>query len=138
MRGYATATATGSNDVALQTDVLIATATSVATEPKTGVQDALELSVQSYPSPARQKVTFRISLPVASEVGLSIYDAMGRLRGHILQGVRAAGRHDIPWDTSHLPSGVYFYRLQTERGVARFNAGDPGGLKTRPYGDAHS
>ncbi|NKB72681.1 MAG: T9SS type A sorting domain-containing protein [Candidatus Latescibacteria bacterium] len=93
-------------------------------DPPTAVeetQDALpdELALeQNYPNPFNPTTTIGYNLPVAGQVELRIYDALGqpvrRLVGHHQQ----AGAHTVVWDGTDargLPvaSGVYLYRLST-------------------------
>ena len=109
------AVATGSDQISQHIDVVIANAFNVANEP-----DALKLpalNVSSYPTPFTHATTLVLSLPAPGSVRLVMYDVLGRMVGEILQGRKSAGRHELRWDANHLPSGVYFYRLETEQGV---------------------
>ncbi|MFC1480830.1 FlgD immunoglobulin-like domain containing protein [Candidatus Neomarinimicrobiota bacterium] len=75
-----------------------------------------EFSVGNFPNPFNPKTAINISLPVRSDVTLSIYDMRGReIQQHALPN-SAAGRYTIEWDASdaggvRVPSGVYLYRL---------------------------
>jgi len=42
---------------------------------------------------------------------LTLYDATGREVAALASGFMDAGEHDVPFQRSDLPSGVYFYRL---------------------------
>jgi flagellar hook assembly protein FlgD len=48
----------------------------------------------------------------ARYVSLRIYDINGRLVETLVDGWREAGTHELTFDASHLPSGVYVYRIQ--------------------------
>jgi hypothetical protein len=52
-----------------------------------------------------------------SFVTLKIYDILGREVATLVNEKINAGKHEVIFDGSNLPSGVYFYRLKTERYV---------------------
>ncbi len=58
----------------------------------------------------------RISYVLAhdGEVRLTIYDVAGRLVERLVDGPKSAGDHVATWDAHGRPSGVYFYRLETD------------------------
>lgn len=68
-----------------------------------------------YPNPFNPSTVIRYQLPEASLVSLTIYDISGRQVTELINGWRDAGVHDVTFDASTLPSGVY---------LARLNAGD--------------
>lgn len=55
----------------------------------------------------------------AADVLLLIYDANGREVMRLTDGFREAGSYRVPYDLGALPSGVYFYRLETSTGEIR-------------------
>lgn len=59
----------------------------------------------------RGLVTLGYSLPSASNLDLAIYDASGRLVQTLIKGHESQGLHEVTWDASGVPSGVYFVRL---------------------------
>jgi hypothetical protein len=67
----------------------------------------------TYPNPARQRVTARFTLPrsAAQDATLQLYDVLGRSVRSI-DVSEHAGRHKQPLDVSGLPSGVYVLRLE--------------------------
>ncbi|UCC78963.1 MAG: right-handed parallel beta-helix repeat-containing protein [Candidatus Zixiibacteriota bacterium] len=68
---------------------------------------------QNYPNPFNAKTAIRYSLPYESEISLSIYNLLGRKIETLFEGVQNPGEHDLTWNASHLPSGIYFARLET-------------------------
>ena len=70
---------------------------------------------QNYPNPFNPttKVSFVISHLLF--VTLKVYDILGREVATLVNERRNPGKYDMIFDGSNLPSGVYFYRLQTER-----------------------
>jgi len=69
------------------------------------------ISFQIYPNPSHLSTTIRFNLPAKSRVELKIYDVPGREVSTLINQELNAGIHQIEFDGSNLPSGVYFYRL---------------------------
>ncbi len=72
---------------------------------------------QNYPNPFNPSTHINFSLPKDSNVKLVIYDVLGREVARLVDGRVQAGEHSINFEASHLSSGLYFYRLQTEDNV---------------------
>jgi hypothetical protein len=64
------------------------------------------------PNPFNPTTTISYELPAASEVSLKVYDTSGRLVTTLINGFRQAGSHEVTFEGSHLPSGIYLYRIQ--------------------------
>jgi hypothetical protein len=69
-----------------------------------------------YPSPAQDVVTLGYTLPNTCSVELAVYDLSGRRVATLVDGELTAGRHEVSWDCSDVPSGVYLYNLVTDIG----------------------
>ncbi len=71
------------------------------------------------PNPFNPTTTIRFGLPVASRVKLEIYDIIGRRVEVGLAPTRTyqPGYHEVTFDASHLPSGVYFAKLSACAGT---------------------
>ncbi len=67
---------------------------------------------QSYPNPFNPKTVIGFSLPVATDVRLSVYDLLGREVAVLVNGNVSPGPHQAEFDATELMSGVYFYRLR--------------------------
>jgi hypothetical protein len=67
---------------------------------------------QSYPNPFNASTTIQYSLPTACHVNLEIYDLMGNRVTTLLNGMEAAGFHQILWQAGEFASGTYLYRIQ--------------------------
>ena len=118
--GYALGVAVGSDgmiflandDDGLRVYTYINTATSINDYSQTIPKNYL-LS-QNYPNPFNPVTHFLFQLPQSSHVRLSMFDTMGHLVSILIDEEVAAGDHEVEWRATSMPSGVYFYRLETE------------------------
>lgn len=70
---------------------------------------------QNFPNPFKgSETTIRFTLPRRTQVQLIIYDMNGRVVKTLVNGVKDAGTHAIPFRDQSLPSGVYFYRIEAD------------------------
>ncbi len=71
---------------------------------------------QNYPNPFNPQTTISYSLQQVSTVTLKVYNLMGREIATLVKNEKKAqGNYEITFDASNLSSGVYFFKLQTER-----------------------
>lgn len=68
---------------------------------------------QNAPNPFRARTTIGYRLPAAGYVRLTLYDVSGREVSRLVEGVRAAGPHEVVLGGDALASGVYTYRLES-------------------------
>ena len=68
---------------------------------------------QNYPNPFNPITTIRFTLPVINSVTLSIYNSLGEKVEELINEVKEKGIYTINFTADKLPSGTYFYRLQT-------------------------
>jgi photosystem II stability/assembly factor-like uncharacterized protein len=73
-------------------------------------QFALE---QNYPNPFNPTTVIRYTLPRNSLVTVKVYDALGREMQTLVNEHQTEGNQSVTFSASGLPSGVYFYKLQT-------------------------
>ena len=66
----------------------------------------------NYPNPFNPTTTIPFDLPEASRVKILIYDLAGREVAVPANGFYPAGSHQVTFDGSGLPSGMYFIRAQ--------------------------
>ena len=69
---------------------------------------------QNYPNPFNSTTTIRYDLPERSPVSLKIYNMLGQEIATPINKTENAGTHIARWQADQFPSGVYFYRLDSE------------------------
>lgn len=84
----------------------------------TGIDDGKnipsELSLsQNFPNPFNPTTKITFTLPTKDIVKLKVYDILGREIVVLAHGVFEIGKHEIEFNASGLPSGVYFYNITT-------------------------
>jgi uncharacterized delta-60 repeat protein len=67
----------------------------------------------NYPNPFNPVTYIKFSLSSSTLVKLTIYDCVGREVSLLVNSRMETGTYNIEWDGSNLPSGVYFYKLET-------------------------
>ncbi|MCX7832615.1 MAG: T9SS type A sorting domain-containing protein [Ignavibacteria bacterium] len=78
-----------------------------------GIPTKFELS-QNYPNPFNPITKIDFALPKDSKVNITLYDLLGREVKTIVNEFKNAGYYTILLDASEIPSGIYFYRMNTE------------------------
>jgi hypothetical protein len=68
---------------------------------------------QNYPNPFNASTRISFDLSREEHSTLTIFDVLGQTRAVLLNDRQSAGHHDLLFEASALPSGVYFYRLET-------------------------
>jgi Secretion system C-terminal sorting domain len=72
---------------------------------------------QNYPNPFNPSTKIGFSLPAKSTVTLDVFNLLGQRVITLFSGELGPGNHEVEWDASANPSGVYFYRIKTGLGV---------------------
>jgi hypothetical protein len=76
----------------------------------------IRISLQSYPNPFDQRTTIELTVREKSEITVSIYNQLGEKVATIFDGSKGKGVHHITWNSENLSSGVYFIKLQSDKG----------------------
>jgi len=68
---------------------------------------------QNYPNPFNPTTTIEFSIPQSGIVSLTVYNILGRQVETILNDYKDVGQHQMQWNASNIPSGVYFVRMHS-------------------------
>jgi len=83
----------------------------------TGVEDPIlpttTTLMNAYPNPFNPETRIRYSLNKSQHVSLKIYDVLGKEVITLVDDTKNAGYYEVSFDASGLPSGIYFYRMQS-------------------------
>lgn len=69
----------------------------------------------NFPNPFNPTTTIKYDIPVTVVVSLKVFNMLGQEVAVLVNESQFAGLHEVRWNASNYPSGVYFYRI---------NAGD--------------
>jgi hypothetical protein len=69
--------------------------------------------LQNYPNPFNPSTTIRYSLSTSGFVTLKLFNVLGQELRTMVSAHQFAGEHSVLVNALDLPSGVYFYRLQS-------------------------
>lgn len=68
---------------------------------------------QNFPNPFNPETVIRFALPVAGNVDITVYNSLGQKVMTLLNGQREAGYHQVTFNAANLPSGLYFYKVES-------------------------
>jgi Secretion system C-terminal sorting domain len=67
---------------------------------------------QNFPNPFNPTAAIRFTVPSSGFVSLKVYDVLGKEVRTLVNKVEQPGSHEVRFDATGLPSGIYFYRLR--------------------------
>jgi hypothetical protein len=87
-------------------------------EQRADAQDEMNSATQfklspNYPNPFNPETRISFDLPQSGQTQLQIFDINGRTVATLLSGIIESGHHELAFNGTTLPSGVYFYHLQS-------------------------
>jgi hypothetical protein len=68
---------------------------------------------QNFPNPFNPSTKIQYALPKGGLTKITLYDLLGRKIKTLVNREVEAGYHEIDFDATDLPSGIYFYRIQS-------------------------
>jgi len=75
------------------------------------------MELKNAPNPASDYTIISFRLAESTNVKLLVYNINGQLIQTLADGRRKDGFHQVEWNTSELPHGIYTYRLETRRSM---------------------
>jgi hypothetical protein len=73
--------------------------------------------VSAYPNPFNPTTTLAVELAQTGNVELSVYNVQGQLVQTLVNGMLESGHHELSFDASALPSGLYLAKMATSQGT---------------------
>jgi hypothetical protein len=68
---------------------------------------------QNYPNPFNPSTKIKYSIPQSSNVVIKVFDILGNEIETLVNEEKSVGTYELTWYAENLPSGIYFYKLQT-------------------------
>lgn len=68
---------------------------------------------QNFPNPFNPETVIRFALPTAGSVDITVYNSLGQKVMTLFNGHREAGYHQVTFNAATLPSGLYFYKVES-------------------------
>ncbi len=68
---------------------------------------------QAFPNPFNPSAQISFSLDRTADARLSVYNVIGQEVAVLVDGLLESGAHVVTFDAANLPSGLYFYNLQS-------------------------
>jgi hypothetical protein len=68
----------------------------------------------NYPNPFNQSTVVSYFLPQPTNVRIAVFSTLGQKVATMVNDYQSAGNHEVGFDAGDLPSGVYFYQIETE------------------------
>jgi len=73
---------------------------------------------QNYPNPFNPTTNISFSVPQSGKVKLAVYNMIGQEVAVLVNGVVSEGSHVVEFNAKSLPSGAYFYKLESGNSVS--------------------
>ncbi|MCK4716530.1 MAG: T9SS type A sorting domain-containing protein, partial [Candidatus Marinimicrobia bacterium] len=67
----------------------------------------------NYPNPFNPTTRIEYTIPHGGQVSLQVFNMLGQKVADLVNEYQRAGKYNIAWNASDVPSGVYFYRIQS-------------------------
>ena len=68
---------------------------------------------QNYPNPFNPTTTIKYQIPELSFVTIKVYDVLGNEVATLINEEKPAGSYTVDFNGHEIPSGIYFYRLES-------------------------
>jgi ligand-binding sensor domain-containing protein len=82
--------------------------------PRNGPID-YRIILANFPNPYNPETKIYYTIPNSGKVTLEVFNIQGRLMKVLVDKTQNAGTYQVPFSGYNIPSGIYLYRLTTER-----------------------
>jgi hypothetical protein len=69
--------------------------------------------LSNHPNPFNPKTAIKYYLSIPTHVKIAVLNLLGQEMKLLVDGYQTAGDHSVSFDAGDLPSGIYFYKIQT-------------------------
>lgn len=69
---------------------------------------------QNYPNPFNPVTNIKVNISKRGFISLKVFDVTGRVAAILIDKEMSAGIYNVDFSAMSLPSGVYFYRMETD------------------------
>ena len=76
------------------------------------IPESFSLS-SAYPNPFNPSTNMTLALDADSQVSMMVYNLVGQVVDVLVDGNMTAGYHQVTWNASNVPSGVYIVKVNT-------------------------
>ncbi len=70
---------------------------------------------QNYPNPFNPSTKIKFAIPVKTQLRLNVYNMLGEKVAEVFSGTLEGGFHEFVFDAANLSSGVYVYRIESDK-----------------------
>jgi len=68
---------------------------------------------QNYPNPFNPTTHIEYTIPHAGNVSIRVFNMVGQEVAELVNAYQAMGSYNIVWNAEDIPSGIYFYQIQS-------------------------
>jgi len=76
------------------------------------IPESFSLS-SAYPNPFNPSTNMTLGLDADGQVSMMVYNLVGQVVDVLVDGYMSAGYHQVTWNASNVPSGVYIVKVNT-------------------------
>ena len=105
----------GNNVLEGSRDVFVGGAADINTIEKDAADAPADFELeQNFPNPFNPVTTIRYFLPEKNHVTVAVFDMLGQQVSLLINDEQSTGYHSVVFNSGHLPSGLYYYKIETE------------------------